>query len=165
MFLVYDWRAVVILTCRSRRLCCNRRADSLSPQPCRGQSSGAGPQRRGGPHTGWAPGFKHRKKLNACIKLFSTAQILQCTQRGKILQKFETHLNSLDSWLKVFSSTWETEEQAVWTSRCQLKNKLAGLWRNRLKGKNKSSRVFEVHFRSKVNWKFLSCLSLFSFLQ
>lgn len=53
---------LIYSTCRSHHLGCNHTADSLSPPPCPGQSSGAGPQRRGGPRTAWAPGSKHREK-------------------------------------------------------------------------------------------------------
>lgn len=56
---------VICLTCRSHRLGCNHTADSLSPLLCPGWSSGAGPQKRGGPHTDWAPGWykQHNFKL------------------------------------------------------------------------------------------------------
>lgn len=49
---------LIYSTCRSRHLGYNHRAGSLSPPPCPGRSSGAGPQRRGGPHTNWAPTWK-----------------------------------------------------------------------------------------------------------
>lgn len=68
VFLIFSLYEAVIIslihsTCRSRHLCYNHRAGSLSPPPCPGRSSGAGPQRRGGPHTNWEPGCKQKTQL------------------------------------------------------------------------------------------------------
>ena len=101
MFLVHGWSAVINSTCRSRHRGCNHRADSPSPPPCPGRSSGAGPQRRGGPHTDWAPGRKHReKKLNTqyIIHNYNTDTWMCCKSLNNSL---ETHLNSSDGLLKV----------------------------------------------------------------
>lgn len=62
MFIVLDSGALINSTCRSRRLGCNHTEDSLSPPPYPGRSLGAGPQKRGGPHTDRAPGHKHREE-------------------------------------------------------------------------------------------------------
>lgn len=55
-----DGGAIIKSTCRSRRLCYNRIADSLSPRPCLWQSSGAGPQKTEDPRTDWGPERKHK---------------------------------------------------------------------------------------------------------
>lgn len=47
------------LTCRSRHRGYSHRAGSPFPPPCLWRSSEAGPQRRVGPHTGWAPVNTH----------------------------------------------------------------------------------------------------------
>lgn len=92
MFTVHDLIAVINWTCRSRRLGCNRRADSLSPPLCPGQSSGADPQRRGGPRKGWAPGHKHGNKELITLTRFLRLSILKylCCESLQYLNSSET---------------------------------------------------------------------------
>lgn len=72
-----EYSAGVNSTCRSRHLGCNHRADSLCPPPCPGQSSGAGPQMRGGPHTDWEPGHREKEEKLNTLTACSTANIYQ----------------------------------------------------------------------------------------
>lgn len=77
----HDPVAVTLSTCRSHHPDCNHRADSLCPQPCHGRSSGAGPRRREGPRTGWAPGQKYMEKSFARFYRINTSVWLHLEER------------------------------------------------------------------------------------